>query len=147
VTTFDLLGAVPLKWDLTEAIAGVKAGTIDAQENPYSNTVTYGVHKFHKFHTATNHFYLSRPIFLHRDSFDAWPEDMREAMRAATQDAVTFQRELAIAEEEAARRAIEAEGCEIVELNLDEQSEFARAVEPVVADFRQTFGDGIFKRL
>ncbi len=32
--------------DLTEAIAMTKAGTIDAQENPLTNTVTYGVHKF-----------------------------------------------------------------------------------------------------
>ena len=39
--TFELLGAVPLRWDLTEAIAAIKAGTIDAQENPFANTVTY----------------------------------------------------------------------------------------------------------
>ena len=64
--TFELLGAVPLRWDLTEAIAAIKAGTIDAQENPFANTVTYGVHKFHHFHTVTNHFYISRPIFLNR---------------------------------------------------------------------------------
>src|SRR5208282_2267019 len=39
--TCELLGAVPLRWDLTEAIAAIKAGTIDAQENPFANTVTY----------------------------------------------------------------------------------------------------------
>ena len=68
--TFELLGAVPVRCDLTEAIAGIKAGTLDAQENPFANTVTYGVHKFHHFHTVTNHFYISRPIFLHRPSFE-----------------------------------------------------------------------------
>jgi len=56
--TFELLGAVPLRLDLTEAIAKITAGEIDAQENPLSNTVTYGVHKFHRFHTLTNHFYI-----------------------------------------------------------------------------------------
>jgi TRAP-type C4-dicarboxylate transport system substrate-binding protein len=69
--TAALLGAEPVKCDLTEAIAWIKAGTLDAQENPLANTVTYGVHKFHRFHTLTNHFYISRPIFLHRPSFDA----------------------------------------------------------------------------
>ena len=34
--TFELLGAVPLRLDLTEAIAAITAGTIDAQENPLS---------------------------------------------------------------------------------------------------------------
>src|SRR6266571_6687698 len=54
--TFELLGAVPLRWDLTEAIKAIAAGTIDAQENPLANTVTYGAHKFHRFHTLTGHF-------------------------------------------------------------------------------------------
>lgn len=81
--TFELLGCVPLRMDLTEAIDRIKAGTIDAQENPFANTVTYGVHKFHRFHTVTNHFYISRPIFLHRPAFDGWPADLQRAMRAA----------------------------------------------------------------
>src|SRR5277367_4239984 len=114
--TFELLGAVPLRWDLTEAIAAIKAGTIDAQENPFANTVTYGVHKFHHFHTVSNHFYISRPIFFHRPTFDAWPEDIKTAMREAVRRAVEFQRGLAIEEDREARAAIEAAGCEIVTL-------------------------------
>src|SRR3954447_24077543 len=93
--TFELLGAVPLRWDLTEAIAAIKAGTIDAQENPFANTVTYGVHKFHRYHSVTNHFYISRPIFLHRASFEAWPKDLQGAMREAVAASVTYQRGLA----------------------------------------------------
>src|SRR5262249_7913251 len=68
--TFELLGAVPMPMDLTQAIAMITAGSIDAQENPLSNTVTYGVHRFHRFHTLSNHFYVSRPIFLHPTAFD-----------------------------------------------------------------------------
>src|ERR1041385_1587052 len=94
--TFELLGAVPLRWDLTEAIAAIKAGTIDAQENPFANTVTYGVHKFHHFHTVTNHFYISRPIFLNRSQFDAWPGELQSATRDAVRKAVAFQRGEAI---------------------------------------------------
>src|SRR5207344_1116629 len=84
--TFELLGAVPLRLDLTEVIPGIKAGTIDAQENPLSNTVTYGVHELHRFHTLSNHFYISRPIFLHRPAFDSWPDDLKDAMQTAVKD-------------------------------------------------------------
>ena len=115
--TFELLGAVAMRMDLTEAIAMIKAGTLDAQENPLANTVTYGVHKFHKFHTLTYHFYISRPIFLHRASFDAWPDDLQRAMQAAVTEAVAFQRKLAVEEHEASRKIIEDAGCEIVELD------------------------------
>src|SRR5262249_51478557 len=92
--TFALLGAVPLRLDLTEAIAAIGKGEIDAQENPLSNTVTYGVHKFHRFHTLSNHFYISRPIFVHRPTFERWPVDLKAAMREAVAEAIAFQREL-----------------------------------------------------
>jgi TRAP-type C4-dicarboxylate transport system substrate-binding protein len=142
--TFALLGAEPLRWDLTEAIAAIKAGTIDAQENPFANTVTYGVHKFHRFHTVTNHFYISRPIFLHRPAFDAWPADLQDAMRAAVQRAVDFQRERAIEEDRDARDAIVAAGCEITALDAGEHAQFRSAVTPLLTAARDTYGSEMF---
>ena len=145
--TFALLGAVPLRWDLTEAIEAIKAGTIDAQENPFANTVTYGVHKFHRFHTITNHFYISRPIFLHRTAFDSWPSDMQAAMQQAVKDAVTFQRNLAIEEDRDAKKAILDQGCEITELKPDEHNEFVSAVKPLHDEALATYGDKLFSLL
>jgi len=138
--TFELLGAVPMRMDLTEAIEMIKAGTIDAQENPLSNTVTYGVHKFHRFHTLTSHFYISRPIFVQRAEFERWPAELGQAMRAAVNAAMSFQRALHVEEEEAARKAIEAQGCEIVELDAGEHRAFAAAVAPLIAEARGSFG-------
>ena len=142
--TFELLGATPLRWDLTEAIAAIKAGTIDAQENPFANTVTYGVHKFHHFHSVTNHFYISRPIFLHRTAFDAWPTDLQGAMREAVAASVTYQRALAIEEDKSARQAIVDQGCEIAELTAEEHAAFAKAVQPLWADAQKMYGKKMF---
>lgn len=143
--TFELLGAIAMRMDLTEAIAMIKAGTLDAQENPLANTVTYGVHKFHRFHTLSYHFYISRPIFLHRTSFESWPEELRSAMRAAVADAVGYQRKLAIEEDESARNAIEAEGCEINKLTPKEHDNFVAAVQPLLQEARTTYGEAMFK--
>jgi TRAP-type C4-dicarboxylate transport system substrate-binding protein len=142
--TFALLGATPVRCDLTEAIAGIKAGTLDAQENPFANTVTYGVHKFHRFHTMTNHFYISRPIFLNRTQFDGWPEDLQQAMREAIKRAVAFQRDLAIEEDREARAAIEAAGCEIAELTAGEHEQFRTAVAALLAEAKSTYGSKMF---
>ncbi|MGE0564905.1 MAG: TRAP transporter substrate-binding protein [Pseudolabrys sp.] len=143
--TFELIGAAPMRMDLTEAIAMVKAGTLDAQENPLANTVTYGVHKFHKYHTLSNHFYISRPIFFHRDAFESWPKDLQEAMRRAVKDAVAWQRGLAVEEHEASRRAIEAEGCAFNELTQAEHDQFVAAVQPLLADARKMYGEEMFR--
>ena len=143
--TFELLGAAAMRMDLTEAIAMIKAGTLDAQENPLANTVTYGVHKFHKFHTLSYHFYISRPIFLHRPSFEAWPPELQRAMQAAVNEAVAYQRKLAVEEHEQSYKAILAEGCEINALTPKEHDAFVDAVQPLLADARKTYGDGVFK--
>ncbi len=143
--TFELLGATPMIMDLTEAIAMVKAGTIDAQENPLTNTVTYGVHKFHRFHTLSNHFYISRPIFLHRPTFEAWPADLREAMQRAVNEAVTFQRDLHVREEDDAQKAIDAEGGETIALTPARHGAFVAAVQPMLRDARTTYGDEMFR--
>jgi len=138
--TFELLGAEPFKCDLTEALAAIAAGTVDAQENPLANTVTYGAHKFHRYITLTSHFYVSRPIFVYRTAFDAWPKKLQQAMRKAVKEAVAMQRDDTVEEERAARKAIEDQGCEIAELTLGEHAAFAAAVMPLLDDAEDVYG-------
>jgi TRAP-type C4-dicarboxylate transport system substrate-binding protein len=138
--TFELLGAAPTRLDLTEALAAIAAGTIDAQENPLTNTVTYGVHRHHRFHSLTGHFYVSRPIFIHAATFDAWPDELRQAMRSAAIDAVSLQRERAIEEEREAVNVIRDRGCEILELAPEAHEAFAAAVSPLRAEARELYG-------
>ena len=145
--TFQLFGAEPIQMDLTEAIAGVEAGTLDAQENPLANTATYGVHKYHPYHTLSGHFYLSRGLWAHRDTVDGWPDDLRTAMAEIIPDAVAYQRGLAVEEEDVSRKTIEDEGCEIVELSADEQAVWVAKVAPLHEQAREMFGDALFEML
>jgi TRAP-type transport system periplasmic protein len=142
--TFELLGAIPVPCDLKQALADIASGAVDAQENPLANTVTYGVHKLHRYHTLTGHFYLSRGIYANRAAVDGWPAKLCDAMRAATREAVIRQRELAVAEEAIAREAIEREDCEILELAARERAVFVRTVAPLHDAARARFGEAVF---
>jgi C4-dicarboxylate-binding protein DctP len=117
---------------------------VDAQENPFANTVTYGCHKVHRYVTLTNHCYMSRGLYLCRSAFEGWPEQFQTAMQRAAREAIALQREYAVAEEETARKALEAEGCEFTELTADQRAAFARAVKPVHDEARSRFGDEVF---
>jgi TRAP-type transport system periplasmic protein len=140
--TYELLGAIPLVMDLKPAIAAIKAGEVDAQENPLANTVDYGVHQAHRFHTLTGHSYLSRGIYCHRATFEGWPAALQRAMADAVRAAVLAQRELAVREEIVARRAIEDAGGEVVELTPKERAAFVAAVKPLHDEARGRFADG-----
>ena len=145
--TFELLGAVPVPCDLKPGLEAMKSGAVDAQENPLANTVTYGAHKLHHYHTLSGHFYLSRGLYMNRAAFDSWPEALRAAMRAAVRAAIVRQREDAVAEEDIAQKAIEDAGCEIVELTPGEREQFVRTVRPLHAEARARFGDEMFDLL
>ncbi len=129
--TFELLGADARAMDLTAAIEGIREGALDGQENPFANTVTYNIYPMQRYHTATYHSYLSRPIFVHRPTFDTWPEALQEAARTAAREAVTLQRELHDAEELQAQVVIREAGGEIVELSAEARAPFVAAVEPL----------------
>lgn len=137
--TFQLIGANPEIMDLSVAIERVVAGTIDAQENPFANTVTYGVHNFHKYHTASSHFYISRPIFFHRPTFDAWPAELQQEMQLAVTDAVLFQRDMKDQEELDAQVSIREAGGEIIQLTAEERQLFLEAVNPIYAELRDQY--------
>ena len=145
--TFELLGAQAMRMDLSEAIKMVVEGTLDAQENPLANTVTYGVHKFHKYHTLSSHFYISRPIFFHRASFESWPAELQQATQKAVTEAVARQRDMAVEEHKESLKAIQDQGCEIVELNAAEHKAFADAVQPLLDDAKKMYGEEMFRML
>ena len=138
--TYELMGATPLIMDLKPALAAIKSGAIDAQENPLANTVDYGVHLAHRYHTLTGHSYLSRGLYCNRAAFDSWPSALQSAMQSAATAAIAVQRELATQEEALARQTVESAGCEVVDLTPGERSAFVRAVEPLQAEARRRFG-------
>jgi len=142
--SFELMGATACPLDLKPGLEAVVSGAVDAQENPYANTVDYGAHKVHHYHTQSAHCYLSRGLYMNRTQFDRWPVELQACMRAAARKAILAQRELAIEEELTARKAIEAAGGEVVELTPEARAEFVKAVKPLHDEARKRYGDEVF---
>jgi len=142
--SFELLGAVPFSLDLKPGLEAVVSGAVDAQENPLANTVDYGAHQVHRYHTLTSHCYLSRGIYMNRAEFEHWPKGLQEGIQRAAREAILAQRELAVEEENVARKAIESTGGEVVELTPGERAAFARAVKPLHDEARKRFGEEVF---
>jgi len=137
--TFELLGADPRVIPLAEAVQEIENGTLDGQENPFANTITYDIYPHQPFYTATFHSYLSRPIFVHGPSFDAWPPAVQAKVRDAAREAVTLQRNLHDAEEEEAQAIIREAGGEIVELTPEAREAFVAAVAPIYVEARSRY--------
>jgi TRAP-type C4-dicarboxylate transport system substrate-binding protein len=70
---------------------------------------------------------------------------LKAAMQKAIDEAVAFQRDLHVREEDDAQKAIDAEGGQTVTLTAQEHDAFVAAVQPMLRDARGTFGDELFK--
>ncbi len=141
---FELLGALPMRMDLTQAIADIQTGELDAQENPYTNTTTYGVHHYHKYHTLSNHFYISRAIMCNRTQFYQWPEQLKRAITASAIDAIQWQRNQILTDlKEAEQLIFDSEG-QIHRLTSQETELFKKKIAPMYEDAREKFGDTPF---
>jgi TRAP-type C4-dicarboxylate transport system substrate-binding protein len=142
--SFTLLGAVPFSLDLKPGLEAIVAGAVDAQENPLANTVDYGAHKVHQYHTLTGHCYLSRGIYLNRAQFESWPRELQEGIQSAAREAILVQRELAVEEEKVALKAIEDAGGEVQTLAPESRAQFVKAVQPLHEEARRRFGEEMF---
>ncbi len=142
---FELLGAAGPVMELPATIPLMADGTVHGQENPFENVVSYGIHDIQRYYTTTAHSYLSRPIFVNRERFDAWPAELQQEMRAAVADAVRLQREVHDREELAARAIIEAEGGEVVDLTPEQRAEFVAVAEPIYAEARETYSADLLR--
>lgn len=141
--TFRLLGAEPVPTDLKPGIAMIASGEVDAQENPLSNTMTYGVHKVHRHVTLTGTFYGARGIYAHKATFDGWPADLQQAVRESVRKAILFQREAAEEVERDYRREMEKMGIAFVDLTPAERGAFQKAVAPILEEAKKELGGTI----
>lgn len=143
----ELWGAIPVPTDLADGIAMLKAGQVDAQENPFANSFAYGITSLHRFVTMTGHVYGARGIYANRATVNAWPADLSEVMRNAVRQAITAQRVDAAELEASYRRAWEANGGEVVELTAAERAEFVARVQPLRDDLRRQLGSDLVPEL
>lgn len=126
-------GMSPIGAELSAGIAMIKAGEVDAQENPLANTVAYGVD--HRHITMSGHLYGARGLFANPDELLDLGETA-DLVRDAARVAIEYQREAAAAYELELREMLEAEGRTFIDLTTDERKSFVDAAQDVIDDAR-----------
>jgi C4-dicarboxylate-binding protein DctP len=144
---FRRLGFEPMALDVKDLIAGVKDGTIDAQENPLTNTYNFGIHEHHRHITLSSHFFGAAGLLCHNGSYFSWPAHVRQAVDEAASEATAHQRHLASAEDTRMLPLLDAEKTKIVWLNDAERALFVDAVAPIIDNQRAKFGNELFDHL
>ena len=98
---FRALGFRPGFIDVAELPRAVAERRVDAQENPLTNMINFGLQAYHPYVSLTGHLLGVALLLINRERFDALPAALRGVLTAAVRDSETVQRGFA-AEEDAA---------------------------------------------
>jgi C4-dicarboxylate-binding protein DctP len=144
---FAAFGFEPIAIDPADLPAAVANGRIDAQENPLTNTVNFGVHRHHKHLSLTSHFFGCAPLLINRGRYDALAREVRDALLAAVAEATKAQRLFAQGEDAECRAVILEAGVEIVEPEEIDIAAFEAAAAPIVTRETAAIGRDVVAQL
>ncbi len=144
---FRMLGFEPVPLDVKDLLASVRAGTIDAQENPLTNIYNFGIHTHHRYLTLSSHFFGAAVLLCHGDSYDAWPADVQHVVRSAAAEATQLQRQFAAAEDDDILSRLDPVQNDIEHLSATARREFTQLLAPLVDEQRARFGNDLFRYL
>lgn len=144
---FRALGFEPVPLDVKELLAAVRAGTVDAQDNPLTNIYNFAIFEQHPHITLSAHFWGAAALLCNGAAYARWPQDVRDAVDAAAREATAAQRVMAATEDEETFAKLNAAGCKIVRLSGAEREAFVRVVAPVVERHRGALPPGAYEEL
>jgi len=110
----EAIGFTPVVIDVKDLVRTVETHQVDAQENPLTNTVNFGLHRTHKHLSLTSHFHGVALLLANRTWFEALAPPMQADLLAAAAKATTAQRQFAIAEDDQCLEQLRREGVTVV---------------------------------
>ena len=118
---FRSIGFQPMYIDVADLARAVADGEVDAQENPLTNMVNFGLQKYHKHVSLTGHLQGIALLLVNCARYAALPADLRAMIEAAAYESEATQRALAVAEDAACLNLLAEAGVAVIgpeEINL-----------------------------
>jgi TRAP-type C4-dicarboxylate transport system substrate-binding protein len=113
---FRSIGFQPVYIDVADLPRAVAERTVDAQENPLTNMVNFGIQAHHKHVSLTGHLQGIALLLVNRARLEALTAELRAVLEAAARDSEAIQRTLAVAEDTGCLKVLADAGVTIIGL-------------------------------
>ena len=131
---FKRLGFEPVFIDVAQLRQAVSDHLVDAQENPLTNLLNFGLYEHHRYVSLSGHLLGVALVLANRARFDSWPAAMQSAIREAIAQATAAQRGFAIEEDVRCLAELKAAGEEITAADEIDRLAFVAALKDIVAE-------------
>jgi C4-dicarboxylate-binding protein DctP len=138
---FEAVGAVPQKLAFAEVYQALQVGTVDGQENTWSNIYSQKFHEAQKHFVESNHGVIDYMVVTNADWWNALPADVKEGLTKAMAEATKVNNDVANKLNEEAKEKIKSAGTsEIHPLTPEQKAAWREAMKPVWTKFESAIG-------
>jgi TRAP-type C4-dicarboxylate transport system substrate-binding protein len=137
---FAALGFEPIAVDPKDLPHAVASGAVDAQENPLTNTVQFGLYHTHRHVSLTAHFFGFTVVLANRRWHDTLPAAARQALAQSLAVATAAQRRFAIEDDARCMTLLRDDGVAIVPSEEIDRAGFKAALADIIARESARFG-------
>jgi len=138
--TFKIIGANPQQVPYTETYMALKTGVVDAQENPFSNTVDMKFYEAQKYLSVIKWQIHPDAFFVNPDWFDTLPNDLKEMFNKVAIETMEYSTKIWLESENKFYEQLK-EDLIVNELTPEATQEFVEIVKPV---WQSYIDDGFF---
>ena len=136
---FRALGFEPQAIDVRDLPDAVRTGKVDAQENPLTNTLNFGIHETHRHILLTRHLLGVALVLFNAARLAGLSPDERAGLQRAVDRATTAQRRFAEEDDDICSAELRAQGVEVTELDDSQRTAFRQATSAEVEVTRASF--------
>lgn len=94
IDTFRQLGADPVNMNWGDAQTAFQQGVVDGQENPVGILIPVQIWQYHQYATFWNYLVDPLIIYWNKREWDAFPQDIQDAIKAAATESARFEKAL-----------------------------------------------------
>lgn len=143
---FQALGAVPQKLAFSEVYQALQTGTVDGQENTWSNIHSQKMHEVQKHITESSHGIVDYMVLVNAKWWNGLPADIRDGLTKAMAVATKTNNDVAQKINDEAKQKIAAAGTSTIHtLTPVQRAEWKKAMEPVWKKFENEIGKDLIE--
>ncbi|MEM7652786.1 MAG: DctP family TRAP transporter solute-binding subunit, partial [Pseudomonadota bacterium] len=145
VAQFEALGANPQKMAFSEVYGALQTGTIEGQENTWSNIYGKKFFEVQDGVTETNHGIIDYLVVTSTEFWEGLPSGTRDQLATIMKEVTETRNSQAFQVNEEAKAAVIAAGTEVRQLTGAQRTEWVNAMKPVWTKFEGDVGADLIK--
>ncbi len=131
------LGFQPVVTDVKELVEKVRSGAVDAQENPLTNLVNFGLHEYHRHVTMTSHIFGVVLFAANGRWWDGLSDAQHSRVEAAARSASAVQRQASIDDDRKLLDVLIDDGVEVLSADAIDLQAFRDASAACAGNLRK----------